>query len=200
MKNQICCLLLRRKTSHWLMRKINSESNKSEGIHDVKKIDTMILFEAQDMVVSFATLIPIYCCIILVRIVHPPMKTDPPAQPSPTQSILASFETNSGRWWIKLFKNQWIRFGCQFSQIEIQLNWPIQRRHKVWLQQAIFACHPSSSIVVGLNRIPPTHVEDQAVKIEVILGRWKLLIFFTQQGRNKFRFDPQTNSTRQIKY
>ena len=130
MKNQICCLLLRRKTSHRLMRKINLESNKSKGIHDVKieldastinqpstmlkvtklndekKIDTMILFEAQDMVVSFATLIPIYCCIILVRIIHPPMKTDPPAQPSPTQSILASFKTNSSRWWIKLFKNQ----------------------------------------------------------------------------------------------
>lgn len=67
-------------------------------LDDVKKIDTMILFEAQDMVVSFATLIPIYCCIILVRIVHPPMKTDPPAQPGPIQSILASFETNSGQW------------------------------------------------------------------------------------------------------
>ena len=36
MKNQIFCLLLRRKTSHWLMKNINSESNKAEGVHDVK--------------------------------------------------------------------------------------------------------------------------------------------------------------------
>ena len=132
-----------------------------------------------------------YCCIILVRIVHPPMKTDPPAQPSPTQSILASFETNSGRWWIKLFKNQWIRFGCQFSQIEIQLNWPIQ-----WRQGVVTAGDLRLSPFIVHHCWPQPNPTNTAVKIEVIHGQWKLLIFFTHQGRNKFRFDPQTNSTR----